>query len=307
MFYAYIIKKVGVKQMEKIIKLADGTELKSGLVGNSKGKTIMLPVAKETVYGAEAETLKLWGVDPELGKHFIEGLKDEFQVLYFDYEGHRLQHPNPENLTPQQIAVDLLTIADKMNVMKFSYYGYSWLALAGLQLAIRTNRLESLIMGGFPPMDGPYKEMRVVTKKTYDQAVTNQHSPVNDEAQYVESPEEIDWDNLEVKINPDQTKQFVTLYNYLQKFDDRAIHSQLNIPKLTFAGEKDTIVYGENFGNVTVDIAGILKKRKKELEQFGWDVEILRGDGMDHTKAMQPATVLPLIKTWLLKNANQNE
>lgn len=288
--------------MEKIIKLTDGTELKAGLVGNSKGKTIMLPVAKETVYGAEAETLRLCGVDPELGKHFIDGLKDTFQVLYFDYEGHRLQHPNPENLTPEQIVNDLLTIADKMNVMKFSYYGYSWLALVGLQLAIRTKRLESLIMGGFPPMDGPYKEMMDVTQKTYDQAVTNQRSPVSDGLKDFNSPEEIDWDNIEVRINPNQTKQFVTLYKHLMEFDDRTIHPQMNIPKLAFAGEKDTIVYGENFGSVIVDIAGKLRKYQKELERFGWDIEILGGDGMDHTKAMQPVTVLPLIKTWLLKN-----
>ena len=52
----------------------------------------MLPVAKESVYGQDAETLKLWGVDPEFGKHFIDGLIDKFQILYFDYEGHRLQH-----------------------------------------------------------------------------------------------------------------------------------------------------------------------------------------------------------------------
>lgn len=287
--------------MEKIIQLADGTELKAGLVGNSTGKTIMLPVAKETIYGPEAETLKLWGVDPELGMHFIEGLKDKFQVLYFDYEGHRLQHPNPENLTPEQVANDLLTIADKMNVMKFSYYGYSWLALVGLQLAIRTKRLESLIMGGFPPMDGPYKEMMVVTQKTYDQAVTNQHSPARNELKDFNSPEEIDWDNIEVKINPDQTKQFVTLYKHLMEFDDRQIHPQINIPKLAFAGEKDTIVYGENFGSVIVDIAGKLGKHKNELMSFGWDVKILEGEAMDHTKAMQPVTVLPLIKNWLLK------
>ncbi len=292
--------------MEKIIKLADGTELKAGLAGNSKAKTIMLPVAKETVYGSEAETLRLWGVDPELGKHFIEGLKDTFQVLYFDYEGHRLQHPNPEHLTPEQVANDLLTIADKMDVMKFSYYGYSWLALVGLQLAIRTKRLESLVVGGFPPMDGPYKEMMVVTQKTYDQAVTNQHSPVRNESKDFNSPEEIDWDNIEVKINPDQTKQFVTLYKHLIEFDDRKIHPQTNIPKLAFAGEKDTIVYGENFGSVIVDIAGKLRKHKTELEDFGWDIEILEGNGMDHTKAMQPVTVLPLIKNWLLKNLESN-
>lgn len=288
--------------IEKIIKLADGTELKAGLAGNAKGKTIMLPVAKETVYGPEAETLRLWGVDPELGEHFIEGLKDVFQVLYFDYEGHRLQYPNPEDLTPEQAANDLLTIADKMNVMKFSYYGYSWLALVGLQLAIRTKRLESLIMGGFPPMDGPYKEMMVVTQKTYDQAVANQHSPASDGPKDVNSPEEIDWDNIEVKINPDQTKQFVTLYKHLMEFDDWKIHPQINIPKLAFAGEKDTIVYGENFGSVIVDIAGKLRKHKNELMRFGWDVKILDGESMDHTKAMQPVTVLPLIKDWLLKN-----
>lgn len=288
--------------MEKVIKLADGTKLKAGLAGNSEGKTIMLPVAKETVYGSEAETLRLWGVDPELGKHFIEGLKDTFQVLYFDYEGHRLQHPNPEHLTPEQVANDLLTIADKMDVMKFSYYGYSWLALVGLQLAIRTKRLESLIMGGFPPMDGPYKEMMVVTQKTYDQAVTNQHSLVRNEPKDFNSPEEIDWDNIEVKINPDQTKQFVTLYKNLMEFDDWTIHPQIKLPKLAFSGEKDTIVYGENFGSVIVDIAGKIRKHKAELEGFGWDIEILEGDGMDHTKAMQPITVLPLIKTWLLKN-----
>ncbi len=110
---------------------------------------------------------------------------DKFQILYFDYEGHRFQHPNPENLTPESIVKDLLTIANEMNVKKFSYYGYSWLALVGLQLAIRTDRLESLIMGGFPPIDGPYKEMMVVTNKTYEQALSNQNSSVIEELDHI--------------------------------------------------------------------------------------------------------------------------
>ncbi|WP_122645988.1 alpha/beta fold hydrolase [Enterococcus mediterraneensis] len=287
--------------MEKIIRLTDGTELKAGLTGDSNAPTLMLPVAKESVYGQEAETLKLWGVDPESGKHFIEGLADDFQVLYFDYEGHRLKHPSPENLTPEQLANDFLTIADEMDVTRFSYYGYSWLALAGLQLAIRTDRLETLIMGGFPPLDGPYKEMLIVTNKTHEQALYNQKTP-NIKAS-PDDPEKIDWDNVQVKIDTDQTKQFVTMYKHLMDFDDRNIQQQLTIPRLAFAGEKDTIVYGENFGNVTVDIVGLLQKNKDELEKLGWDIAILKGTDMDHTKAMQPATVLPLIKPWLLKNA----
>lgn len=289
--------------MEKNITLADHSELKVGLVGNPDSATIMIPGAKESVYGQEAENLKLWGVDPELGKHFVEGLLDKFQILYFDYEGHRFQHPSPENLTPENIVKDFLTIADEMNVKKFSYYGYSWLALVGLQLAIRTDRLESLMMGGFPPLDGPYKEMMVVTNKTYEQAINNQNSDAYDEQNPI-SPEKVDWDNIKVKIDTDQTKQFVTMYKNLVEFDDRKIQHQLVTPRLAFAGEQDTIVYGENFGSVTVDITGILQKNKQELEHLGWEVEVLKGSGMDHTKAMQPVAVLSLIKPWLIKNLN---
>ncbi|SFH96982.1 MULTISPECIES: alpha/beta fold hydrolase [unclassified Bacillus (in: firmicutes)] len=291
--------------MEKFIKLMDQSELKVGLVGNPNFKTIMLPVAKESVFGEEAENLKVWGVDPEFGKHFVEGLQDKFQVLYFDYEGHRLKHPNPKNLTSENIVKDLLLIADEMNVKGFTYYGYSWLALVGLQLAIRTNRLESLIMGGFPPMDGPYKEMLIVTNRTYEQALNNQTSPVFNEQDKTKSPEKIDWDNIKVKINTNQTKQFVTLYENLKEFDDREIQHKLAIPRLAFAGEKDTIIYGENFGSVTVDIVGTIQKNKQVLEHLGWDVEILEGDGMNHTKAMQPVTVLSLIQPWLVKNSNR--
>lgn len=45
------------------------------------------------------------------------------QILYFDYEGHRLKHTNPDHLTPEHIVKDLLTIAVEMNVKRYSYYG----------------------------------------------------------------------------------------------------------------------------------------------------------------------------------------
>lgn len=287
--------------MEKSIKLSDGTELKVVLIGPAGSPVIMLPVAKPSVYGQEAENLRLWGVDPELGQHFVEGLSDTFQTLYFDYEGHRLQHPNPDQLTPESIVQDLLTIADEMNVGRFSYYGYSWLALVGLQLAIRTDRLEALIMGGFPPMDGPYQEMLIVTNHTYRQALSNQTLSDAD-MQTPADPDQIDWDNIQVKIDPAQTKQFVTMYESLTDFRDHDIQHLLNIPRLAFAGEKDTIVYGEKFGNVTVDMIGALKQKESALTQLGWDVEVIEGQDADHTKAMQPAAVLPLIKPWLIGN-----
>ncbi|AIQ35857.1 hypothetical protein R50345_15225 [Paenibacillus sp. FSL R5-0345] len=286
--------------MKKNIRLSNQSTIEVGLTGVSDRPTIMLPIAKKSVYNQEADNLKLWGVDPELGKHFVEGLADTFQVLYFDYEGHLFQHP-VGNLTADHIVKDLLLIADEMNVKNFSYYGYSWLALIGLQLAVRTNRLESLVMGGFPPYNGPYQEMMIVTHKTHTQALNNQNEAAEISSFETENPDEIDWDNIKVSIDTRVTAQFVALYESITAFDDRSIHHLLSLPKLAFAGENDTIVYGENFGNVTVDIAGILKKNTTKLCDLGWDVEILTGTQMDHTKAMQPAVVLPLIKPWFIK------
>ncbi|WP_375102945.1 alpha/beta fold hydrolase [Paenibacillus sp. RS8] len=286
--------------MKKNIRLSNQSTIEVGLTGVSDRPTIMLPIAKKSVYNQEAENLKLWGVDPELGKHFVEGLADTFQVLYFDYEGYLFQHP-VDNLTAEHIVKDFLLIADEMNIKNFSYYGYSWLALIGLQLAVRTNRLEGLVMGGFPPYNGPYQEMMIVTHKTHTQALNNQNEAAEISSFETENPDEIDWDNIKVSMDTRVTAQFVALYESLTAFDDRSIHHLLSLPKLAFAGENDTIVYGENFGNVTVDIAGILKKNTTKLCDLGWDVEILTGTQMDHTKAMQPAVVLPLIKPWFIK------
>jgi pimeloyl-ACP methyl ester carboxylesterase len=84
-------------------------------------------------------------------------------VLAFDYEGHVLATPKPDTLTPVNVAGDILAVADAAGAERFAYYGYSWLAMGGLQLAIRTDRLWALAMGGYPPVDGPYAEMLQVT------------------------------------------------------------------------------------------------------------------------------------------------
>lgn len=286
--------------MRKKVRLNNHSEIEAGLAGDPNNKTIMLPIAKKSVTGEEAEMLKQWGVDPEWGERFVEGLSGQFQVLYFDYEGHLFQHPEPDRLTVDYIVRDLLLIADEMGIRSYSYYGYSWLGLIGLQLALKTDRLESLIMGGFPPYEGPYEEMLIVTEKTY--GLAEMFHAGHAASKPFQSPEEADWDDMEVSMDPRTAKQFLTLYRSLGGFDDRLIQGELKIPRLAFTGEEDTIVYGERFGNVTVDMAGLMKKNRTSLEMLGWNIEILQGKGMDHTKAMQSATVLPLIKPWLMRN-----
>src|SRR5215218_412272 len=167
--------------------------------------------------------------------------------------------PAPEALTPDTLAADLVAIADAAGADRFAYYGYSWLALAGLQLAIRTDRLWALAMGGYPPVDGPYKSMLAVTRAAHEKALAPAPPPP------IEEVDPGDWDSAGVGAGPEVTRQFVTLYERLQDFDDRSAALGLRIPRLAFAGSEDDIPYGEGWGDTVVRIADPLTRTRAEL------------------------------------------
>jgi pimeloyl-ACP methyl ester carboxylesterase len=261
--------------------LHDGNAIDVEVYG--EGPTLLLPVNPRPAEGELAEQMRQYGNDPALGQSFIKGLSDAFRVVAFDYEGHVLRVPKTLTLTPENVAKDLLAIADAAGAKQFAYYSYSWLAVIGLQLALRTDRLTALIMGGYPPLDGPYKEMLGVTMAAHEMS----EKPLNPD------------DEWAVATSKDQTQQFVTLYEALQSFDDRAAQSKLTCPRLCFVGSADAIQYAENWGSILVDIARPVIGGRAELERFGWDVRVL--DGMDHIQAMQATHVVPVIRPWLVE------
>ena len=264
---------------------------------HGQGPTVLLPVNPTPAEGPQAEEMRRWGVDPALGRTLIDGLRDQFRVVAFDYEGHVLEVPKPDTLTPDNVVGDLLAVADAAGVERFAWYGYSWLAMAGLQVAMRSDRVAALAMGGYPPLDGPYAEMLRVTTVTHEIAVANAASPPTTTPPD-QAPDEWDWDPAQMTLTEAQTRQFVTLYEALQGFDDRAAQAQLTCPRLCFVGSADQITYDERWGGVRVDVAGPVIGRRAELEALGWEVRVL--EGLDHTQAMQAAQVLPILRPWLI-------
>lgn len=259
------------------------------------GPAAMLLVDPRPATGERADELRQWGVDPRLGQRLCEGLADRFRVIAVPYEAHALAHPRPDTLTPDAVAADLLAIADAAGADRFACYGYSWLAVAAMQLALRTDRLTALAMGGYPPLAGPYQEMLAVTAATHELAVAAAARP----PQPAKRPEPTtDWDTVEMTLTPAQTGQFVTLYRALAGFDDRAALAGLTCPRLCFAGTADRIEYGPRWGGTVVDIGGTLRRQQAALRAARWSVHLL--DGLDHTQAMQPEQVLPVLRPWLM-------
>src|SRR6266705_6416150 len=235
--------------------LHDGSTIEIEVHGS--GPTLLLPVNPQPVTGPLAEQMRQYGTDPALGQSLIKGLSDAFRVVAFDYEGQCLRLPKPETLTPANAARDLLAVANAAGADRFAYYGYSWLALLGLQLAIRTDRLWALIMGGFPPLNGPYEEMRLVTTATYEMASGARAMPSADESE---------WSGM--ALSRDQTRKFVTLYQALQGFDNRAAQAQSTCPRLCFVGSADEIQCDQalDFWNQTGKIECILLCRHYRLK-----------------------------------------
>lgn len=279
------------------VRLHDGSAMDVEVHGD--GPTVVLPVNPQPIEGSQADAMRAWGADPALGRSLMNGLKDAFRVVAFDYEGHVLAVPKPDTLTPANVAKDFLAVADAVGADRFTYYGYSWLALCGLQLALRTHRLAALVMGGYPPIDGPYAQMLRVTAATHEMSTGTRHAPTTLTTTQAPS-EDFDWSSVEVTMSEPQTRQFRTLYQALQRFDDRAVQPQISCPRLCFAGSADEIDYDERWGGVRVSMVTPLVARRAELEGLGWDVRVL--DGLDHTQAMQAANVLPVLRPWLLSN-----
>lgn len=277
--------------------LHDGSIIEIEVHGDGTKPTLLLPVNPQPLTGPQAEAMRQWGADPALGHSLIAGLRDLVRVVAFDFEGHLLRTPQPDSLTPANAAADLRAIADATGADRFAYYGYSWLALIGLQLALRTDRLTALAMGGYPPLGGPYAAMLRVTMASHEMAVAAAAKAGDGVAEQQREVEPGDWSSVEISMSPDQTRQFVTLYQALQDFDDHAAQVQITCPRLCFAGSADEIQYGPRWGDVLVSIAGPLIAGRVELERLGWEVHVL--DGLDHLQAMQAQQVVPILRPWL--------
>jgi len=263
-------------------KLHDGSALEIEVHG--EGPTLLLPVDPRPVEGPQADEMRKYGADPALGQSLVKGLRDAFRVVAFPYEAHVLAKPKPETLTPANVVADILAVADAAGAERFAYYGYSWLAMIGLQLALRSDRLSALVMGGFPPLGGPYAAMLAVTRSAHEQSRQNVDKPAGE-------PAPGDWDSAEVTAPPEQTGQYVTLYESLQGFDETEVH--LSIPRFAFAGADDVIQYPAKWGHARVDIGPALAVHRAALEASGWEVAVL--PGKDHMTAMHA----DVVREWL--------
>jgi len=204
---------------------------------------------------------------------YLNRLTDRYRVLRVDYPsigGSR--DIAPGDLTADRVCADLLAVASAAGFDRFAYWGYSWGAAVGLQLAARTDRLTALVLGGWPPLGAPYAGILQATR-------LKQANP--------------EPSSLKVLRSKDQYRQWEAYYSSMLDWSEAESVARIACPRMVFfGGDGDLAEAG-----IPIRIASLIREHREALEQLGWEVQEFPGQG--HGVCMTPELVVPPVQSFL--------
>lgn len=204
---------------------------------------------------------------------YLGRLTDRYRVLLVDYPsvgGSR--DIAPEDLTAERVCHDMLAVATAAGFDRFAYWGYSWGAAVGLQLADRTDRLSALILGGWPPLCAPYDDILLATR-------LKQAKP--------------DPSSLKVLRSKEQYRQWAAYYASMLSWHEATAVARIRCSKMVFfGGDGDLVEAG-----IPIRIASIIREQRVALVKQGWTVHEVPGQG--HGVCMAPELVVPPVRAFL--------
>jgi pimeloyl-ACP methyl ester carboxylesterase len=204
---------------------------------------------------------------------YLDRLTDGYRVMLVDYPSiGQSRDIAPRELTANRVCADLLGAASAAGFEDFAYWGYSWGGAVGLQLAARTDRLTALVIGGWPPLEGPYANLLEAARRKLP------HPELS---------------SLKILRSPAQYAQWIHYYESMSGWNERESVERMACPRMVyFGGDGDLVEAG-----VPVTIASNIRRHRGVLEAQGWTVqEIL---GQDHGGAAMPAMVVPPVRDFL--------
>jgi pimeloyl-ACP methyl ester carboxylesterase len=229
--------------------------------GNPKGPNVFLgpPVFSRVANPAQVK------LQTEIKEGYIKHLGERYRLLMSDYPHLQGKETASEEtrLTVENACKDFLAIADAAKFGHFAAAGYSWGGNVVLQLATRSSRVNALVVGGWPALGGPYKQMLNLTQQLHKQ-----------------SPERA------------EIVHHINYYRSLQDWPEKAELAKLKCPRLNFVDTGDC-----DDSNFIVT----LRKNADALHTLGWKTaEVTSGSG--HAGGLMPDIACPVIASFLDKH-----
>ena len=208
-----------------------------------------------------------WGNAP-----YLDELCGDYSVILMDQMrgSGSTEARHPPRYTPDIAAADLLAVADAAGAERFAWFGFSWGAVLGLQLAIRSDRLSALLCGGWAPLEGAYQACLDIADRAlrppfgWLPAARRSATPLS---QY---------------------------YGELSRWpleEQRVQLARIGCPRLLFIGEEDSVK------NPAVALADRVRRHERELCRMGWQLQWIPQAG--HQVIVRPEIILPIVRGFL--------
>ena len=204
---------------------------------------------------------------------YLSRLRERYCVLIVDYPSiGRSRDIAPQDLTVERVCADLLGVATAAGFNRFAYWGYSWSGAVGLQLATRSDRLSALVIGGWPPLGGPYEGILQATLAKQSNPEPSSMTILRNKAQYTQ------WEHY-----------------YLSMLDwpEAASVAAIACPKMVYFGAEGDLVEA----GTPIRIASIIRESRATLERQGWLVHEFENQG--HGVCVLPDLVVPPVRGFL--------
>jgi pimeloyl-ACP methyl ester carboxylesterase len=199
-------------------------------------------------------------------RDYLDLLTDRYRVLVMDYaNGGKSAGVPAGEMTAHRVCSALLGIADAAGFRQFAWWGFSWGAVIGLQLASRSDRVSALVCGGWPPLGGPYVDLLGSTRTI---AAMGNASPMD-------------------------ARPYVTFYESVQGWPEATAVGGISCPRMAFFGTADEV----DLAGVKVPVAKLFQSRRDELERQGWNLAEFAG--RDHSLWLDAKAVVPVVRPFL--------
>lgn len=204
---------------------------------------------------------------------FLDGLTDRYRVLLADYPNiGNSTAPAAEQMTVERVCADMLSVADVAGFRRFAWWGGTFGAVIGLNLATRTDRLSALVSAGWPPLAAPYADMLRGTLRNL--ADPPAHARV-------------------ILRTPAQYGQWVAFYKSLQEWPQAEAVAGIACPRL--------VVYGSaaesSVADIPLPLAAIIRDNRGRLEALGW--QVIEIPDSDAAVILDPGKLVPVVKAWM--------
>jgi len=218
-------------------------------------------------YASSLEGIQVGDAPAEVTQGWVGVLEDRFRVIVADYPRGLGRTGNPLGLdyTAAVAVEDFEALLDAADVERAGFLGYSYGAALGLQAACRSGRVSALAMGGWPPLEAPYRRLaEIVTEGAT---------------------------NPPAEIEPALLWSVVGFYGSLVDWPERDEVPKIDVPRLAYAGT------GDEIGWPGPSIAERLRGVEADLRALGWQTAWI--DGQDHAGAMDPGVAGPMVRDFL--------